>query len=594
MLNRLPLAGSLGSHCRSAENPVLRGHDGGDSSGSRARHAFSVAPALVLISLSRACLAPSGAAVDTVDRNDAPTASVAYTCQDLRCEFSGADSSDDGVIHSYNWDFGDGSTATGVEVRHTYGEVGRYRVTLSVKDDRGQTGREELFVNPTADAPSVWLYPGHDFQAAVNAHPAGTEFIVKPGVHRLQSVEPKAGNIFTGEDGAVMSGAVAVTEFFRESGLWVVANQTQENARYGPNVFGDEICEDDRKTCIFPEDLFFDDVPLEQVASREEVRPGKWFFDYERDRVYVADDPSGRRVEISVAPFAFRGEASHGLIVRGLVIEKYANAGQLPALGSYNSDDVTFQHNEVRLNHGIGIGIIVGDGGLIADNHVHAQGQLGVGSFGATGLVIERNEIAANNHAGYSVSWEAGGVKVTRSRGLIVRTNDVHHNVGPGLWTDLDCVETLYENNVVYDNTRPGIWHEVSYAAIIRNNTVTGNRVGIGVAHSADVEVHGNVVADNREGIIGLQQARGDGPFGPRQTNNLFVHDNLVTMMEGGTGLIQQVDDDSYFTSRNNRFENNTYILGAGSRYFYWNNALLTAEEWRAVGQDVTGSFSRR
>ncbi|MFH1249102.1 MAG: PKD domain-containing protein [archaeon] len=45
----------------------------------------------------------------------------------------------DGNIISYNWDFGDSSTATGVSVSHSYLLVGNYTVTLTVVDNSGGT-----------------------------------------------------------------------------------------------------------------------------------------------------------------------------------------------------------------------------------------------------------------------------------------------------------------------------------------------------------------------------------------------------------------------------------------------------------------------
>ncbi|MDZ7754664.1 MAG: S8 family serine peptidase [Gammaproteobacteria bacterium] len=78
------------------------------------------------------------------ETNAAPTAVISYTCKDLACDFDGADSSDsDGSISVYAWDFGDGSTASGQSVSHTYGAEGTYTVTLTVTDDDGATGSEQ-------------------------------------------------------------------------------------------------------------------------------------------------------------------------------------------------------------------------------------------------------------------------------------------------------------------------------------------------------------------------------------------------------------------------------------------------------------------
>jgi PKD repeat protein len=52
--------------------------------------------------------------------------------------FNASESYDpDGEIVSYVWDFGDGTTGTGVTVNHTYTEAGNYTVTLTVTDDDG-------------------------------------------------------------------------------------------------------------------------------------------------------------------------------------------------------------------------------------------------------------------------------------------------------------------------------------------------------------------------------------------------------------------------------------------------------------------------
>jgi len=52
-----------------------------------------------------------------------------------------------GAIASYDWDFGDGSTASGVSVEHTYVEGKYYVVTLTVTDGQGATARTHLGMN---------------------------------------------------------------------------------------------------------------------------------------------------------------------------------------------------------------------------------------------------------------------------------------------------------------------------------------------------------------------------------------------------------------------------------------------------------------
>ena len=90
---------------------------------------------------------------------------------------------------------------------------------------------------------------------------------------------------------------------------------------------------------------------------------------------------------------------------------------------------------------------------------------------------MEGNEIAYNNTAGFTTGWEAGGLKFVLTNGLIVRGNFSHHNDGTGIHCDIDCINTLIENNRVEDNNWRGIFYEISYKAHDPQQRVPSQRV---------------------------------------------------------------------------------------------------------------------
>jgi parallel beta-helix repeat protein len=458
-------------------------------------------------------------------------------------------------------------------------------------------------------AATVTLRPGAIIQDSVAKYPAGTAFLLKTGVYRLQSVLPKNGMSFLGEAGTVLSGARRLTAFTRQGTYWVAGNQTQQGDRIAEiRASGKKNCKVDAPRCAYPEELWIDNVRLRHVSTLSAVGAGSWYFDYAADKIFFAQDPTGRVVETSVTPLAFRGAAGN-VVIRGLVIEKYATPFTHGAITAGGSGWV-IENNQVRHNHGIGIE--TGGGTIARGNTVSRNLQLGMGGTG-DGALIENNEVSyTNNPQMIEYGWSAGGTKWHGTDNLVLRGNFIHHNKGPGLWTDIDNIHTLMEGNRVEDNARFGIYHEVSYDAIIRNNTAARNGAeffpndlglrggGIAIRSSQNVEVYGNTLTDNRAGFDIAQSQPRTGRFGPYEVKNLYVHDNIVRIPRNLTGFSVATNDPSFYTGKNNRFRNNTYYLGSQARPFWWWKASaskqdsLTITQWKAAGQDQTGTFIRQ
>jgi parallel beta-helix repeat protein len=539
-----------------------------------------------------------------------PTGLQASVVSDSRIDLSWSAASDNVGVIGYN--IYRGGVKIGTAAGTSYSNTGlssgtsyTYKVSAfdAVGNEGGQSAEATATTTTSSTSCDVTFSTTDNVASIVSASSEGTVFCFNPGVHRMHSISPKNGNSFIGEPGAVLSGARLLTSFTREGAYWVATGQTQEGTVHGYCLLPEY------PRCKWPEDLFFDDVPLRHVASLADVNEsGEWFFDYGADKIYFIDDPTGHTVETSVTRNAFLLTADY-VTIRGLIIEKYANPAQEGAIkagtGSSLSDGWVIENNEIRLNHGIGIR--VGHRSQVVNNIIHNNGQMGMGGSGSD-ILVENNEISYNNFAGYKQSWEAGATKFVWTSNLIARGNYVHDNIGSGLWTDINNINTLYENNIVEDNTKTGIFHEISYAAIIRNNTVQRNSFGntgwiggcgIKVSGSPNVEVYDNTLRDNYGGVCVQQQDRDDeGPaYGSYTVKNLSVHDNNIRMSAGLNGMVIDFAPpdgvDAYFTTWNNHFENNDYTLGGTGKRFAWMHSTRTDAEWVAYGNDDTGTITR-
>jgi parallel beta-helix repeat protein len=448
---------------------------------------------------------------------------------------------------------------------------------------------------PIVDEHTVVITPADDAATIVAAAPAGTRFVFTSGIHRTSAeIRPKDGMVFEGNTGATLSGAIELSGFSAAGDRWTLTGLALDDFNHGS-------CIDDYESCGYRNDLFMDDQMLWRVDREEEVIPGSWWSD--GSTIVVADNPTTRRVELSSTPYAFVGDADE-VTIRGLVVEKYATLAQDGAIQAQIPGDAgmgsgwLLENVETRLNHAAGIR--TGDRTTIRRVHSHHNGQEGITGDRGSGILVVDSEVDHNNTRGFAWGWEAGGVKFTRTTGLTVRNTNVHDNRGPGLWTDISCYATTYEDNVVTDNIGPGIFHEISYDAVIRNNDVSGNGfdhavwlwgAGILIAASSGVEVTGNTVTANANGITGIQQDR-MGEDGPYLLADLWVHDNTVSMPIGQTGVAEDVGDNTVFTDRNLVFDRNTY-LEADGRAFAWNGRNLTWRQWVDAGQDENGTYER-
>lgn len=462
-------------------------------------------------------------------------------------------------------------------------------------------------VGPVArSCQGVVITTANDVQKIIGNHPPGTTFCLSAGTYRLPTpLVPKRGDELIGKLGAVLSGSEVLTGWQRNGNGWSAPGFLSA----APSTDGE--CIASMPTCTYAQDVFFDQQRLRRVSSLSAVTAGTVYANYQTDVVTIGDDPQSHLVEQAVAPSLIDATVDD-VTVANLVLEEAANQAQVgvvedrgptPPVGSGTGWQIL--HDDIRLNHGVGIGFA--SASTIADNFIHNQGQLGFGSAGS-GSVVTNNEISFNGAAGYSSTWEAGGGKNWMVDDETFTHNYVHDNMGPGFWDDGGSVNTTYEYNKIVDNWGAGIQHEISYDAIIEHNEISGNgfQVHMGWAWDAGIQIQSsggaklidvayNAVVNNYNGITVLDS--GDrvkdqpAPHGPHIVENVWVHNNTITM--SGSQTTGAVEDDGHraiFTANHNRFEANTYYVDSLIiQHFSWASGNVDWSRWLRYGNDRAG-----
>ena len=88
--------------------------------------------------------------------NQPPTARMSVDCQDVVCLMTGDGSSDpEGLLSTYEWNFGDGSGSSQADPSHTYGTAGTYTVSLKVTDAGGLSDTMTQTIHAGSEGPAI-------------------------------------------------------------------------------------------------------------------------------------------------------------------------------------------------------------------------------------------------------------------------------------------------------------------------------------------------------------------------------------------------------------------------------------------------------
>jgi parallel beta-helix repeat protein len=440
----------------------------------------------------------------------------------------------------------------------------------------------------------------NSLQSLINAASPGSVVVAPGGCVYRETVTVTKPLALEAASGAEIRGSNVWSNWNQSGSYWLSGSAVPEFTAHGK-------CEEGTSRCLWPEQVFFDGKPLQQVAS--DPHSGQFAVNDNR-QVILADNPSDHKVEVTVRQQWVVGK-SHGVTIEGFTMKHAANDSQSKAAvanGGYSN--WTVQNNVLSDAHGAVVSLTDGTGLKLIGNDIFRGGQLGVHSGGGAELVVEDNKIHHNNTEGFSRSWEAGGMKAAAMSSLRVEGNEVYANGGVGLWCDVGCKNVVYSNNRIHHNENMGILIEISSGAQVFGNVLWENGwaksawgwgAGIVSSSSKDVEIYNNTLAWNADGISVISQERN--VTYALIVENVLVHDNQILAKDyPGTkdnfalAWLQDWDGGVLFdASSNNRGYDNRYWYpsaeGSYARYKWNREPERFLEPFNATLGEETGSY---
>lgn len=441
----------------------------------------------------------------------------------------------------------------------------------------------------------ITVTPGENLASIVNAAPEDSTIRVQSGTYFIsEALRPRANVTIEGVGAVTIHGSRLLENWRQLSEThWEVGGQRQQGERYINTEW--QVCESTHPRCAYPDDVYFNGVPLKHVSNLSQLAPGTFFFDYDRDVIAIGSNPAGAVLEAAITPYAVQSNAA-GVVLRNLTFEKFASPTQRAAIEL--GTDALVERVTVRLAHAAGL--TVKDRSIVRQSLFATNGQSGLGATGV-GVVIQDNEIRGNNYAGHAKSFAAGGFsKATRTTGLTFSRNRVFDNLGDGVWLDIDNHNAVIEDNLVYANRGMGIFHEIGFTARIVGNIVTCNdSYGINIMSSVGTQTNPIVVSGNDVTVCGKGDGiaiRRDGGRPDRFTDWIDVLNNTVVFRDG-RGRIILDSWNGVSLGANIRFAGNAYYVkdtnflhwaygGANRRWEEWNGRYV--EDVRFVGIQPT------
>ncbi len=254
--------------------------------------------------------------------------------------------------------------------------------------------------------------------------------------------------------------------------------------------------------------VFVDGVPLHSAGWEGELDANSFYIDYENGHVYLAQDPTGRTVEITAHDGGLvrvLGEAhgrksdGRGYTLRGLTFTQYAyraleiegtEPDRLMDPADFGNEVVGTTIEHCTITHCSRVaGYFRGDRFTMRHCLISDTSTEGVYLVASSDSLLEKN-IFARNNVEKITGYFPSAVKIfNQSYRVTCRDNLVYGNPDSnGIWYDVGNVDAVFVNNWI-EGCVDGFFYEISKNAICAGNVFVDCEKGVHSLNSSGVRV---------------------------------------------------------------------------------------------------------
>lgn len=372
------------------------------------------------------------------------------------------------------------------------------------------------------------------------------------------------------------------------------------------------------------ERLLLNAVPLREVHRREDLADGTFYVDAGERQIYVrslrhdltAPGTLVERVERSVV---WDVEGDHvrlrGLRFRHNAPSTSADAAALRVRGDHAViEDCIFEQAVIGA-------AMLGDSQSMRRCRFENNEQLGLIARSADGLRLTDLAVT-NNGAGHT---DGGGVRILRSRQVVIDWSRIRSNFGPGLVIGDASEQCIVQDSLLADNRGAGVVADSAFGVQIEGNVILANglattgeapmgRAGVVLSSSVESSVRRNLILGNAEGVAYVDRPRqvrridGDQPqwIWPREIqvrNNTIAHNRdaqiagwfdvadernwPARMQVRGVGEFRLTERGPVGLSLESMqlvHESNVYAVSAGQRFATWGMTGRRQKHYASLG----------